>query len=47
VNGILTRDYTREKLETLLTQEIITNQQDIILSGKQHASSRRERRKKK
>lgn len=47
MNGVLTRDYTREKLKNLLTQEIIINQQDIIQSGKHHASSKFGRRKKK
>lgn len=47
MNGVLTRDYTHEKLKKLLTQELITNQQDIINIGKKYASARSERRKKK
>ncbi|MBE6862175.1 MAG: TIGR00159 family protein, partial [Ruminococcus sp.] len=47
MNGVLTRDYTHEKLRELLTAELITSQQDIILAGKKQASSTRERRKKK
>lgn len=47
MNGVITRDYTHEKLKTLLTQELITNQQDIINIGKKYASARSERRKKK
>ncbi|MBQ8296828.1 MAG: diadenylate cyclase CdaA [Ruminococcus sp.] len=47
MNGVLTRDYTHEKLKNLLTQEIITSQQDIIHTGKKYASSLSERRKKK
>ncbi len=45
MNGVLTRDYTREKLKTLLTTELISNQQDLIQSGRRHAAA--ERRKKK
>lgn len=47
MNGVLTRDYTREKLKTLLVNELITNQQDIISSNKKQVSSFRERRKKR
>lgn len=47
MNGVLTRDYTHDKLKKLLNQELITNQQDIIQTGKKQASSRYERRKKK
>ncbi len=47
MNGVLTRDYTHEKLRELLTAELITSQQDIILAGKKQASSTLERRKKK
>ncbi len=46
MNGVLTRDYTREKLRELLTSEIIVQQQDLVLSGRKQASSRHERRKK-
>ena len=47
MNGVLTRDYTHEKLKTLLEKELITNQQDIIQTGRKQASSYHERRKKK
>ena len=48
INGVLTRDYTHEKLKTLLTEELITNQEDILQkSRKRYVSSRNERRKKK
>ena len=47
MNGVLTRDYTREKLRVLLNEELIIKQQDIIQSTKKHASSFSERRKKK
>lgn len=39
MNGVLTRDYTYDKLKKLLVQEIITNQQDINLPGKKQSSS--------
>lgn len=41
MNGVLTRDYTHEKLKTLLTEELITKQQDIIQLSKKYASSRK------
>lgn len=47
MNGVLTRDYTHEKLKNLLTDEIFTKQMDLIQSGKKHASSRLGRRKNK
>lgn len=47
MNGVLTRDYTHEKLKTLLTEELIKKQQDIFLAGKKQISSHNERRKKK
>ncbi|MCD8187584.1 MAG: diadenylate cyclase CdaA [Ruminococcus sp.] len=47
MSGVLTRDYTHEKLKTLLTQELIANQQDLFQVKKKHASSRSERRKNK
>lgn len=47
MNGVLTRDYTHEKLRTLLSKELIANQQDIIQSGRKQASSYHERRKRK
>ncbi len=47
MNGVLTRDYTHEKLKTLLTEELITKQQDLFLAGRKQLSSHHERRKKK
>lgn len=47
MNGVLTRDYTHEKLKNLLTNEIFIKQINIIQSGKKHASSRLGRRKNK
>lgn len=47
MNGVLTRDYTHEKLRNLLTEEIITKQQDSILPGRKQFSSHNVRRKKK
>ncbi|MDD6278784.1 MAG: diadenylate cyclase CdaA [Ruminococcus sp.] len=47
MNGVLTRDYTREKLKDLLCREIIESRQDLITANKKQASSFRERRKKK
>lgn len=45
MNGVLTRDYTYDKLKKLLVQEIITNQQDINLPGKKQSSSNGDGRK--
>lgn len=47
MNGVLTRDYTREKLKNLLTQSLITEQQDLIQSNKKNASSKSRRRRNK
>lgn len=47
MNGVLTRDYTHEKLKNLLVKELITNQQDIVITGKKPFSSHGERRKNK
>lgn len=47
MNGVLSRDYTHEKLTNLLTEELITKQQDIVLAGKKQLSSTHGRRKKK
>ncbi len=47
MNGVLTRDYTHEKLKNLLIKELITNQQDIVITGKNPFSSHSERRKNK
>lgn len=47
MNGVLTRDYTHEKLKNLLVQELITKQQDIVITGKKPFSSHNERRKNK
>lgn len=47
MNGVLTRDYTHEKLKNLLIKELITNQQDIVITGKKPFSSHSERRKNK
>lgn len=47
MNGVLTRDYTHEKLKNLLVKELITNQQDIVITGKNPFSSHNERRKSK
>ena len=45
MNGVLTRDYTREKLRSLLHREIIEEKQDISIPGKIQRSSRSKRRK--
>lgn len=47
MNGVLTRDYTHEKLKNLLVNELIKNQQDLLITGKKHFSSHIERRKNK
>lgn len=47
MNGVLTRDYTHEKLKNLLVKELITDQQDIVIAGKNPFSSHGERRKNK
>lgn len=47
MNGVLTRDYTHEKLKNLLVKELITNQQDIVITSKKPFSSHSERRKNK
>ena len=47
MNGVLTRDYTREKLKNLLTQSLITEQQDLIQSNKKNASSKSKKRRNK
>jgi diadenylate cyclase len=46
MNGVLTRDYTREKLRSLLETEIYENTAEIQLPGKKLFSSHSERRKK-
>lgn len=46
MNGVLTRDYTREKLRSLLETEIYENTSEIQLPGKKLFSSHSERRKK-
>ncbi len=47
MNGVLVRDYSREKLKKLLESEIIEEKTEITIPGKKLLSSRRERRKKK
>ncbi len=47
MNGVLTRDYTHEKLRKLLEEEIFEDTTDISLSGRKWFSSRSERRNKK
>ena len=46
MNGVLTRDYTREKLRSLLETEIYEQTTEIQLPGKKLFSSHSERRKK-
>lgn len=46
LNGVLTRDYTQEKLKELLKNEIYYPQADISTTAKKLLSSRGERRKK-
>lgn len=46
MNGVLTRDYTREKLRSLLEKEIYEQTTEIQLPGKKLFSSHTERRKK-
>lgn len=47
MNGVLTRDYTHEKLKTLLEKEIFEDDSDVISSSKKWFTSRSERRNKK
>lgn len=47
MNGVLTRDYTHEKLKELLRRELVEIKQDLIPANMKQASSFRERRKKK
>lgn len=47
MNGILVRDYTREKLKKFLESEIFEEKTEITLPGKKFFSSHSERRKKK
>ncbi len=46
MNGVLTRDYTRDKLKMLLLNEIIEQKAEITLHGKESSSPASERRKK-
>ena len=46
MNGVLTRDYTRDKLKSLLETEIYEQISEIPLPGKKLFSSHSERRKK-
>jgi diadenylate cyclase len=43
MNGVLTRDYTREKLQNLLVEQLISTPHDMM----KRSSARNERRKKK
>ncbi|MBQ8349111.1 MAG: diadenylate cyclase CdaA [Ruminococcus sp.] len=47
MNGVLVRDYSREKLKNLLENEILEEKTEITIPGKKLFSSHRERRKKK
>ena len=47
MNGVLVRDYSREKLKNLLENEILEENTEITIPGKKLFSSHRERRKKK
>lgn len=47
MNGVLTRDYTREKLKNLLNQSLITDQQDLIQANKKNTSSKSKKRRNK
>ncbi len=47
VDGVLTRDYTHEKLKTFLTNELIENPTEAVIASKVTAPSRLKRRKKK
>lgn len=47
MNGVLVRDYSREKLKNLLESEILEEKTEITIPGKKLFSSHRERRKKK
>jgi len=46
MNGVLTRDYTREKLKNLLDSEIYDQKTELTIPGKELFSSHSERRKK-
>ncbi|HEZ7987182.1 MAG TPA: diadenylate cyclase CdaA [Ruminococcus sp.] len=46
MNGVLTRDYTRDKLKMLLLNEVIEQKAEITLHGKESSSPASERRKK-
>lgn len=46
MNGVLTRDYTRDKLKTLLLNEVIEQKAEIALHEKEASSPASERRKK-
>lgn len=46
MNGVLTRDYTRDKLKALLLGEVIEHRSEITIPGKELFSSDHERRKK-
>lgn len=46
MNGVLTRDYTRDKLKMLLLNEVIEQKAEITLHGKESSSLASERRKK-
>lgn len=47
MNGVLVRDYSREKLKKLLENEILEEKTEITIPGKKLFSSHYERRKKK
>lgn len=47
MNGVLVRDYTREKLKKFLEDEIFEEKTEITIPGRKFFSSRSERRKKK
>jgi diadenylate cyclase len=46
INGVLTRDYTHDKLKALLEEEIFNDKTEISIGKKKLFSSRSERRKK-
>lgn len=47
VNGVLVRDYTRDKLKKFLADNIFEDKTEITIPGRKFFSSRNERRKKK
>ena len=46
MNGVLTRDYTRDKLKTLLEQEIFNDKSELTIGSHRFFSSRSEKEEK-